>query len=65
MKKFNLFLLSVFVFFFVIDNASSQSRFEVGTEFPKIKLPALDGSKSLSIENFRGHKVILHIFASW
>lgn len=37
---------------------------EVGNLFPTIQLPTLDGQIK-SIENFRGRKIILHVFASW
>jgi hypothetical protein len=38
--------------------------FEIGKPFPTFSLPALDG-RPLSIADFRGKKLILHIFASW
>ena len=36
----------------------------VGEPFPDLALPTLDGS-TRSISDFRGQKVILHVFASW
>jgi len=36
----------------------------VGQPFPEIVLPTLAG-EPLSIAALRGHKVILHVFASW
>ncbi|RMG56253.1 MAG: hypothetical protein D6723_00690 [Acidobacteria bacterium] len=39
--------------------------FEVGQPFPSITLPALRDGQPMSIAQFRGRKVILHIFASW
>ena len=39
--------------------------FEVGTPFPTLSLPSLDDGRPASIADFRGQKVILHIFASW
>ena len=39
--------------------------FEVGTPFPTLSLPSLDDGRPASIGDFRGQKVILHIFASW
>ena len=42
----------------------SQS-FEVGTPFPTVSLPSLEDGRPASIADFRGQKVILHIFASW
>ena len=41
------------------------ARFAVGQAFPNIELPALHDGRRASIEQFRGHKLILHIFASW
>jgi hypothetical protein len=37
---------------------------EVGAPFPELVLPTLAGEPQ-SITNFRGSKVILHVFASW
>ena len=36
----------------------------VGEPFPDLVLPTLEGSMK-SISDFRGQKVILHVFASW
>jgi hypothetical protein len=40
------------------------SGFTVGGPFPELSLPGLDGGSG-SIADFRGKKVILHVFASW
>ena len=40
-------------------------RFSVGDAFPLIALPALEDGRARSIADFRGRKVILHVFASW
>ena len=46
--------------------ASAQSmQFEVGQPFPDIVLPSLGDGRRASIADFRGKKVILHVFASW
>ncbi len=37
----------------------------VGEPFPALVLPALVDDAPLSIERFRGRKVLLHQFASW
>jgi hypothetical protein len=42
-----------------------ESGFAVGTAFPTISLPSLEDGRPMSIADFRGKKVILHIFASW
>ena len=52
--------LSVFT-----NSANSQPKFEIGSRFSAISLPSLQDGKPMSIENFRGEKVILHVFASW
>ncbi len=44
---------------------SSSGGFEVGTPFPTLSLPSLEDGRPASIADFRGQKVILHIFASW
>jgi len=38
--------------------------FQVGQSFPRIPLPSTDG-RPASIADFRGKKLILHVFASW
>ncbi len=37
---------------------------EIGRPFPTISLPDLEGTRR-SVADFRGHKLILHVFASW
>ena len=37
----------------------------VGEPFPALVLPSLADGSPLSIEHFRGRKVLLHQFASW
>lgn len=43
----------------------SGSGFEVGEPFPNVTLPSAEDGSPLSLADFRGQKVILHIFASW
>ena len=43
----------------------SSGGFEVGTPFPTLSFPSLADGRPASIADFRGQKVILHIFASW
>ncbi len=40
-------------------------RFTVGEVFPVVALPALEDGRPRSLADFRGQKLILHIFASW
>ena len=39
--------------------------FEEGQPFPLLKFPALDDGRPLSVADFRGRKIVLHVFASW
>lgn len=45
--------------------AAEPPTIEVGQPFPAIVLPSLDDGEPMSIRDFRGEKVVLHIFASW
>lgn len=39
---------------------------DVGRAFPNLALPALEpAGTTLSVGQFRGQKIVLHIFASW
>ena len=40
-------------------------RFDVGDRFPEIVFPSLDDGTPTSIADFRGKKLLLHVFASW
>ena len=39
--------------------------FEVGQPFPAVALPALEDGRPASLADFRGKKLLLHVFASW
>ena len=39
--------------------------FEVGNPFPTLAFPSLEDGQPRSITEFRGKKLILHVFASW
>jgi len=41
------------------------ARFKVGQPFPDLVLPAVDDGRPMSLAQYRGKKVLLHIFASW
>jgi hypothetical protein len=66
-------LASLAVILLVTGMASAQSRiaelsptgFQVGQAFPTLSLPSVEDGRPLSLADFRGKKVILHIFASW
>ncbi len=40
-------------------------EFHEGEMFPPTVFPSLDGGRPGSVADFRGKKLILHIFASW
>jgi len=44
--------------------AAASAELKTGQAFPEITLPSLEGPE-LSIADFRGRKIALHIFASW
>ena len=46
-------------------DTARRSPFRVGQPFPKLTLPALEDGQPASIRDYRGRKVILHVFASW
>ena len=46
-------------------NSLPNTGFDVGEPFPTTSLPSLEDGRPMSIADFRGQKVILHIFASW
>lgn len=53
-----LFLSAFMEFSFSMDIVEGQS-------FPQVKLPLLKTGESSSLFDFRGSRVVLHIFASW
>ena len=46
---------------------ASAAGFELkpGAAFPEIPLPTIAGGEPQSIADFRGQKLVLHVFASW
>ncbi len=47
------------------DTSTPMPKLEVGQRFPGTFLPSLTDGRPMSLLQFRGQKVILHIFASW
>lgn len=45
--------------------SSAAAALAVGQPFPTLTLPALEDGRPRSLAEFRGRKVILHVFASW
>jgi hypothetical protein len=48
-----------------LPSGAEEIPVRVGQPFPVLVLPALADGAPLSIETFRGRKVLLHQFASW
>ena len=42
-----------------------SSGFEVDQPFPAIAFPTLEDGRPASLADFRGKKLLLHVFASW
>lgn len=52
----------------VSSGSAAQSRaapFAEGDLFPDLAFPSLEDGTPTRLSDFRGHKVMLHIFASW
>lgn len=47
------------------DAQAQNTGFEVGQPFPTLSFPALEDGRPRSITEFRGQRIILHVFASW
>lgn len=47
------------------DPAPAPPVIEVGRPFPALHLPDATDGRPRSIADFRGRKVLLHVFASW
>ena len=45
--------------------AQLAGRIEIGQPFPPLVLPRLNDGSPASLAQFRGRKVMLHVFASW
>jgi hypothetical protein len=48
-----------------IASAASASPFRVGEPVPQLRLPSIEDGRPLSLAEFRGEKVMLHVWASW
>ena len=45
--------------------ARHPGAIEVGKPFPVLMLPSAADGQPMSIADFRGKKLVLHVFASW
>lgn len=46
-------------------DAPSDVAIKVGQPFPNLVLPSLEDGRPSSLVQYRGKKVLLHVFASW
>ncbi len=51
--------------FIALTFSGESEPFAPGRPFPALVLPSADDGRPMSIESFRGRKVLLHVFASW
>ena len=47
------------------DTRYGNLNFAIGEPFPDIVLPDANDGSAMSLADFHGQKVMLHIFASW
>jgi hypothetical protein len=44
---------------------ASASPFRMGEPVPRLRLPSVADGRPLALADFRGEKVMLHVWASW
>ncbi len=64
-KSPSLYLPLVLGLFWMITEPLQAYEFKVGEAFPNVMLPSLEDGRPGSIADFRGQKIILHLWASW
>jgi hypothetical protein len=47
------------------ESPADLGRIEVGRPFPHVWLPAADDGRPMSVAQFKGSRLVLHVFASW
>ena len=45
--------------------AGGTGSIRQGEPFPTLILPSIENGEPASVQQYRGHKVVLHVFASW
>ncbi len=58
-------LLALVVAFSFVGRPETAQVLEVGEPFPLLQLPHLDDGGPGSVADYRGEKLVLHVFASW
>lgn len=45
--------------------AAEVTNIQLNEPFPSIVLPSVEDGSAMSVEQFRGQRLMLHVFASW
>ena len=64
-KVFPALTISALAAMLCVTPTAASADLKEGQAFPTLVLPSLDQGKALSIVDFRGRKIALHVFASW
>jgi len=56
---------SVWISYLALLLAVQSAPFELGRPVPALTLPSITDGKPMSVADFRGRKVMLHVWASW
>jgi hypothetical protein len=64
MKRFDLANLAMLAMLATATTAAA-SPFRVGDPVPRLQLPSIADGRPLSLADFRGEKLMLHVWASW
>ena len=59
------FILPLVLVLATAASAAPPPDFAPGTTAPDLVLPSLADGTPMSLSDFRGKKVVLHVFASW
>jgi hypothetical protein len=57
--------MSLLLSFMSAARATPRHPFVEGEPFPSLILPGLKDGRPVSLTEFRGRKLVLHVFASW
>jgi hypothetical protein len=49
----------------LVSETIAAAKLQVGTPFPTLFLPSLSDGSPMSMKDFRGRKLVVHIWASW
>ncbi len=65
MKRYALIPQMAALLAVLIGSSLQGASLKVGEPFPVIALPAAKDGQPMSVNDFRGRKLLLHLFASW